>query len=83
MAGNNVWSLRYSSLSACLVCVKPWVQSLAPFKPFVVAHACKPSTREVEAEGSVSVPTDCQEPLFPEGGGAGMETAWVSPRQYN
>lgn len=52
MAGNNVWSWRYSSLSACLVCVKPWVQSLAPFKPFVVAHACKPSTREVEAEGS-------------------------------
>lgn len=31
--------------------MKPLVQSLAPYKRFMVTHACKPSTKDEEAGG--------------------------------
>ena len=36
---------------ACLACRKPWLQSPAPRKLIVVAHACNLNPQELEAEG--------------------------------
>lgn len=42
---------RVGWYSACLVCIKPWVLSLALYKLNVVVRACSSSIREVETEG--------------------------------
>lgn len=41
--------------TACLECIKPWVQTSAPQKPGMVEQACDPQTEKVEARRSVQV----------------------------
>lgn len=44
------WACSLVYKNTCLTCMKPWIPSLALYKPGMVASACSSSTQEAELE---------------------------------
>lgn len=42
--------MKHSRQSPCLALIKPWTQSLAPYKPRAAAHLCNLSTQAFRQE---------------------------------